>query len=249
MTCVIFDLDGVLVDSELYWQQAFAEVGNAWRVEHGRANPDLTAAGMARFQGGRVNDTMAAVLASVGYDALTDVERDAVTHRVITHASEAFAADPTPIAGSVAVARGLAEEGVRLAVASSSAQEFIDAALDASGLHDAVEVTQSALLLEHGKPHPEVYELALAHLGARAEDGVAIEDSTIGLVSALRAGLRVVWLLTDETETDVAAYDRLRAALAVSGADPGLIGRVVGITRELHRDDLPGLGSTVRAPQ
>jgi beta-phosphoglucomutase-like phosphatase (HAD superfamily) len=94
----------------------------------------------------------------------------------------------------VDVARRLAADGTRLAIASSSSQRFIDAVVHRLGMADAFAVTQSAFELAHGKPDPEVYLLTCARLGVDAADALAVEDSVPGLLAALRAGMTAVWL-------------------------------------------------------
>lgn len=194
MTAVIFDLDGVLVDSEPLWQQGFADVVNAFCVEQGLAHPRLTRPDMERFHGGRVKDTVSTLLEEQGLGASVTEETVAdLTRRVVEQAASRVS-DEVIIASTVEVARKLHESGVRLAVASSSAHDFIEAVVERIGLADAFEVIQSALELEHGKPDPEVYELTLDRLGVQARATLAVEDSVPGVQSALRAGMPVIWL-------------------------------------------------------
>lgn len=200
MSTVIFDLDGVLVDSEPLWQQGFADVVNAYCVEQGQADPGLTREDMVRFHGGRVKDTVRTLVEEQGLgDTATDETIAALTDRVVEDAASQLS-DEVTISSSVDVARRLHEGGTRLAVASSSAQRFIEAVVDRLELADAFEVVQSALELEHGKPDPEVYELTLVRLGVSARETIAIEDSVPGVQSALRAGLAVVWLTSEATD-------------------------------------------------
>lgn len=236
MTGVIFDLDGVLVNSEPYWQGAFLQITREFCEESGFAQPNLELRDMVRFQGGRVNDTLRTILTSLGHEESTypDMIEDLAT-RVIDHVSDAFRAAPTPITGNVRVARQLADNGVLIGVASSSAQIFIDAALEKIGLADAVAVTQSAYPLKHGKPHPEVYLLTLDRMGISAEETVAIEDSTTGLGSAVRAGLATIWYLEDEAESEDDALARLRETL---GEEADAVERVRLITRVLSVEDV-----------
>lgn len=236
MPGVIFDLDGVLVNSEPYWQRGFAEIVNELCLERGLPNPGLLPEQMARFQGGRVNDTVRAILGELGL--LSDADSTTVsilTDRVIDHVAQRFLDAPDPIDSSVWVARQLAERGVPLAVASSSAQRFIDAALDAIGLADAFCVTQSALDLVRGKPDPEVYILTLARMGLEARDVVAIEDSTTGLGAALRAGLATIWLLEGSDEEEWQSLERLRASLGPYASSQHLLRKV---TKQLALEDV-----------
>lgn len=240
---VIFDLDGVLVHSEPYWQRGFAEVVNRFCVDRGLPDPGLTASEMSRFQGGRVNDTVATILRDLGHGDYVDATTVAeLTDDVIDHVSEQFAENANAIESSVAVARQLADRGIRLAVASSSAPQFIEAALQAIGLADAFPVTQSALGLEHGKPDPEVYRLTLARMGLEAHEAIAIEDSTTGLAAAARAGLATIWLQRDVEESEAESRARLRAAL---GADGDAARFVRKVTRDLTMDDVENVMKTL----
>lgn len=240
MTGVIFDLDGVLVNSEPYWQEGFAAIGNEFCVERGLPDPQLTPAQMSRFEGGRVNDTVTAILTELGHgehvDAATVRE---LTDRVIARVSTQFAEHSNAIESSVRVARQLAERGIPLAVASSSAQQFIDAVLDALDLREAFGVTQSALLLEHGKPHPEVYLLTLQKMGLEAREVVAIEDSTAGVAAALRAGLATIWLRPDAgQESDADRLERLRPALGDAADATDATALLRKVTPELTIEDV-----------
>lgn len=192
---VIFDLDGVLVDSEPLWQRGFADVVNTWLESTGAPNPGLAASQMGSYAGGRVNETLREILVGLGRDEASDDALIAqLTAQVVADTSKAFAASPTPIQSSVDVARELRARGARLAVCSSSAQEFIDTVIDVLGLEGVFETTASALELEHGKPHPQVYLGVLDALGVAAADCVAIEDSARGIGSAVAAGIPCVGL-------------------------------------------------------
>jgi sugar-phosphatase len=243
MTAVVFDLDGVLVNSEPYWQESFLEITRQFCAESGYAAPPYVLADMARFEGGRVNDTMRTILIALGHEQDADAESvEELARRVIHRVSTAFRKNPAPIADHVRVARELAGRGVQVGVASSSAQEFIDTALDRIGLGDVVAVSQSAYGLEHGKPHPEVYRLTLDRMGVSAREAVAVEDSTTGLGSAVRAGLATIWYLADPDEPDEAALSRLRATL---GRDEGAADRVRLITRALRVEDVEQVMATL----
>ncbi len=245
MRAVIFDLDGVLVDSEPCWQRGFAMVANDLADEWGlagRVTPDE----MVQFQGGRVNDTMHSVMTSLGAEAdRLDHDLASITDRVVASVSDAFVSSPSPIPTSVNVARGLADHGVRMAVCSSSGQKFIDTAVTAVGLADAFEVKQSALHLSAGKPDPEVYRVTLGRLGVPATQACAVEDSSRGLVSALAAGLPTVWLQREPELSDDQARDRLAGALATEGLDDSAYFRnLVTITPELDLASMLDLVNT-----
>ena len=225
MSAVVFDLDGVLVESEPYWQRAFAETANAWLDAAGSTRPRFDDADMTRFEGGRVNETLGEILdevraeiddPGVGGDAFLDRATSVVVGRVAAD----FAASPQTIAASVDVARQLHARGTRLAVASSSSEMFIDTALHVIGLDDAFAVRRSALNLEHGKPDPQVYLDAADALGERPEDCVAIEDSSRGIAAAVAAHIPCLGLWRGE------------------GDPPAAFEACSHVTRELTVDDV-----------
>jgi mannitol-1-/sugar-/sorbitol-6-/2-deoxyglucose-6-phosphatase len=200
VSAVLFDLDGVLVESEPYWQEGFAAVVNEFATESGWGDPGLTTKQMAEFLGGRVDDSLSTILEAIGHpEAAADgATMGTLTERVVDFASYAFEREPITIESSVEAVRELRARGVKLGVASSSAPEFIALSLQTLGLEDAFVARQSALGLERGKPDPEVYQLLLEKLGERAADCVAVEDSPRGIGSAVAAGVRCVGLWRGE---------------------------------------------------
>jgi sugar-phosphatase len=219
---VIFDLDGVLVESEPYWQQGFADAVNARLDAAGSSLARFEADAMASYRGGRVNETLTDILRSIGDDAADDpAVIGRLTEQVVAQVSAAFVADPRPIASSVAVARSLHDRGTTVAVASSSAPEFIATALQATGLDAAVSVARSALHLEHGKPHPQVHLDTLAALGESADACVAVEDSDRGIDAAVAAGIPCVglWQGGGPAPASFAACERVTTDLTVADVD------------------------------
>lgn len=252
---VIFDLDGVIVDSEPYWAAGFAAIANAALEAAGSHAPRFTVSEMSAYEGGRVDESLTRMLATRGIAVAGSTgsrvpasrrpvphqapDLGALTAAVIGHVSQAFQAHPTQIESSVKTACQLAAKGIVLGVASSSAATFIDAALEATGLAPLITVRRSALSLERGKPAPDVYLLAAADLGVDPSDCLAVEDSIAGLVAALTAGMRVVWLRRSGWHDD--PHLVVRSALRSAGADPASAERVVAVTRELDPGALVAL--------
>jgi sugar-phosphatase len=232
VSAVVFDLDGVLVESEPYWQRAFADTANAWLDAAGSTRPRLDDADMTRFEGGRVNETLEEILDEVraeiddphvgGDDFL-----DHATSSVVVRVAVDFAAAPQTIAASVDVARQLHGRGTRLAVASSSSEMFIETALQVIGLDDAFAVRCSALQLERGKPHPQVYLDAIDALGERPEDCVAIEDSSRGIAAAVAARIPCLGLWRGQGDPPAAfeACAHVTRGLTVDDVDLVLEGK------------------------
>lgn len=193
--CVIFDLDGVLVDSEVYWRAGFRETVDVLAGEAGLDPLGLPDDVLVHYEGGRVPDTIG-VLVRDHLPSLSPLGEERLRHatQVAVEASaRRISETPRTIADTVQAALDLHAAGYTLAVASSSARAFIDAALDSVGLSDLIEVRESAFDVEHAKPHPEVYLRAMAALGTDREHCVAVEDSATGVRASLAAGLSTLW--------------------------------------------------------
>lgn len=177
---VIFDLDGVIVDSEPVWEQVrrryVAEHGGQWQPDSQRRLMGMSTGEWAQY-----------LSAELGVARTPDqVARD-----VIDEMSRRYAERMPLISGADQVVRELAG-GWRLGLASSSPQRLIEAALAAAGLTDVFEVTLSTEQTPRGKPAPDVYLTVARRLGVDPERCVAIEDSSNGVRSAAAAGMRVV---------------------------------------------------------
>lgn len=177
---VIFDLDGVIVDSEPVWE----EVRRRYVAEHGgQWQPDS----QRRLMGMSTGEWAHYLSADLGV-ARTPEE---VARDVIDEMSRRYAAQMPLIPGADLVVRDLAS-GWRLGLASSSPQRLIEAALTAAGLIDVFEVTLSTEQTPRGKPAPDVYLTVARRLEVDPARCVAIEDSSNGVRSAAAAGMRVV---------------------------------------------------------
>lgn len=222
---VIFDLDGTLIDSEPSWARGFS-IGLCQVLdERGHGSHVLHPEDMARFRGGRVPDTVGVLLAELGLDSkLDESDTRQIVQAVIDWVSDDVAANPMPISEAVEVAKALHQRGVPLAVASSSALPFIDAALEALGLRDAIPIRVSAIDLPRGKPDPLVYLLTLHEMRLPASKVVAIEDSKVGVESAIRAGLKCVWFLPGMDPAECG--EELRALKATSTGEGTLAPQV-----------------------
>jgi beta-phosphoglucomutase-like phosphatase (HAD superfamily) len=177
---VIFDMDGVLLDSEPYWQDAEIEV-------FGRLGLHLTREECRRTMGMRVDQVVALRHAQYPWDgpSLGEVE-EAIVGRVIELVRERG----EPLGGVLRALEFFQERRLRLALASSSSYALIQAVLDRLGIGDRFEVVHSAEEEPCGKPHPGVYLTTAAKLGVDPGRCVAIEDSLAGVGAAKAAGMR-----------------------------------------------------------
>jgi HAD superfamily hydrolase (TIGR01509 family) len=177
---VVFDLDGVLVDSEQQWD----EVRRGIAVEAGRLWPD----GATRALQGMSTPEWSAYLTEV--IGVPSRPQD-VAAQVIDRMASRYRLRLPLLPGAVEVVHRLASHWP-LGLASSSPRQLIDAVLESANLASKFGVTVSTEEVRAGKPSPAVYDEVVRQLGVHAQQTIAIEDSSNGLRSAARAGLRVV---------------------------------------------------------
>ena len=177
---VVFDLDGVIIDSEELWDEVreglARERGGHWNAQ---AQTDMM--GMSSTEWSRYLHQV------VGLPEPPDEINHEVVERMLARYSESLPL----VDGAVDAVKRLAAHW-RLAVASSSNRELIDRVLEVSGLAPYFEATVSSEEVERGKPAPDVYLEAARRLGVEAARSVAIEDSASGIRSAHAAGMHVV---------------------------------------------------------
>jgi beta-phosphoglucomutase-like phosphatase (HAD superfamily) len=177
---VVFDLDGVIVDSERVWD----EVRESYTRESGGTYTASAARDMMGMSSLEWSRYMADVL---GVPGTPEEINAAVVERMLVRYGQA----PPLITGAVEAVRRCAERWP-LAVASSSNPELIEVVLDAAGLHDTIRVVVSSQEVPRGKPAPDVYFEAARRLGVDASRCAAVEDSQNGIRSAKAAGMRVI---------------------------------------------------------
>jgi HAD superfamily hydrolase (TIGR01509 family) len=181
VAAVIFDLDGVLVDSEVWWDEIRSDFarrhGRAWTSDDQAAVMGANSAGWARIIRDRLGLDMP--------DA--EIEREIVDGMVARYRAEGAPG----IDGAVEAVRRIAADHP-VAVASSAHRAVIDAALEATGLTDAFLVVVSSDEVEHGKPAPDVYREAARRLGVDPRDCLVVEDSRNGAAAGRAAGMTVV---------------------------------------------------------
>jgi sugar-phosphatase len=179
---VIYDLDGLLIDSERCWEQAEMEV-------LGSVGVPLTSERCLETTGLRLDEAVAYWAARhpwVGVPHEEVVRR--ILQRVLALLAERASLKPG-VRESLAAVRRM---GLRVALASSSPLALIEGALERVGLQSAFEQVVSAEGERFGKPHPGVYLTAAARLGVPPGSCVALEDSVNGVLSATSAGMRCI---------------------------------------------------------
>ena len=177
---VVFDLDGVIVDSEQVWddvRQVYTrEVGVAFPPEATRAMMGMSSPEWSRY-----------MAESVGVPGTPEQINADIVERML----ERYGAAPPLIPGAVDAVRGIAARWP-LAIASSSNAELIEVVLRAAGIDELFASAVSSEQVPRGKPAPDVYLEAARRLGVDPTRCGAVEDSHAGIRSAKAAGMRVV---------------------------------------------------------
>jgi HAD superfamily hydrolase (TIGR01509 family) len=177
---VVFDMDGVLIQSEEVWDEVrevyVRERGGRYDAAIQRAMMGMSSPEWSRF----LHD-----------EAGVPDDPEQINHEVVRRLLAAYRKRLPLLPGAVDAVRRTADR-FPLGLASSSNREIIDAVLDASGLAPRFAATVSSEEVAHGKPAPDVYLEAARRLGAAPTRCAAVEDSHGGIRSAKSAGMRVI---------------------------------------------------------
>jgi HAD superfamily hydrolase (TIGR01509 family) len=200
---VIFDLDGVLLDSEQRWNEVkealVRESGGTWSDEAPR-----------RMMGMSSPEWVAYLRDDLG----VSLDAAEINREVVRLMDESYVRELPLLPGAADAVRALAARWP-LALASSSNREIIDRFLELSGFGDAFTLTVSSEEVPRGKPAPDVFLEAARALGVTPARAVVIEDSTNGLLAAAAAGMPVI--ATPNTHWPPDAEALALAAATVSG--------------------------------
>lgn len=182
MMLVIFDCDGVLVDSEPLAARVFAEHLAEFGVSLSAAECE------AKFRG-HTMDYCLALLNTEHPGALPHSFLDSLAWAT----QEAFGKDLRPVTGVETVLQWLRTEQLPFCVASNGALSKIRHSLDVTGLRDYFgDRCYSAEQVERGKPHPDLFLLAAKAMGAAPAQTIVVEDSVAGVTAATRAKMKVL---------------------------------------------------------
>ncbi|TMR96897.1 HAD family hydrolase [Nonomuraea basaltis] len=200
---VVFDLDGVIIESEHLWEEVWRDFsesrGRPWELSDTLAVQGMSSIEWAGYLAGHV-----------GAPGDADVARDHCVNGLVGRIRRGEA-ELLPGARELVTS---VSARVPIALASSAARGAIDAVLRHHGLAGLFTTTVSSEEVPRGKPSPDVYLEAVARLGISPGNGLAVEDSSNGIRAAYAAGLLVVGIpnATYPPEPDAAALaDHLAA--------------------------------------
>jgi HAD superfamily hydrolase (TIGR01509 family) len=177
---VVFDLDGVLIDSEPVWERVrrglVAERGGHWAPDAQRRLMGMSTQEWARY---------------LSEDLGVGLPPDQVAAEVVDRMTASYRERIPFLPGAVEAVDRLAARWP-LGLASSAPAVLIETVLQSAGLRDRFRVTMSTEQVPHGKPAPDIYLAVTARLGVPPSTCAAIEDSSNGLRSAAAAGLHLI---------------------------------------------------------
>lgn len=185
---IIFDMDGLLVDSE----GVAADALRRFLAGHGR---EMRAETLEGALGRRLPEAMAVI--AMAYDLPEPVEALVATFDGLR--LEALRGNVVPMPGAGALLRWARQAGFRLALATSSFRSHADVALAETGLIDQFDAMVTGDEVEHGKPAPDLFLLAAHRLNSAPASCLVLEDAPAGLEAAARAGMRRLWIPNSQT--------------------------------------------------
>ncbi|MBI5666437.1 MAG: HAD family phosphatase [Chloroflexi bacterium] len=216
---IIFDMDGLLVDSEILWADAESRLLAA----RGKGYNEMTP--RDEFVGLRIDEFLDRLCATFDIDE----SRESLYDELVGDMLQLIPDKVVPMPGAREILDYVRLHNIPCAIASSSPQSIIEAVIETQGWGDFVQVRVSAESVGRGKPAPDVYLETARRLGVKPADCLALEDSPNGARAAVAAGM-TCYAVPDLSHSPVTAFegitpyvfDSLHTVLAqLTGGRPG----------------------------
>nr|WP_299202891.1 hexitol phosphatase HxpB [uncultured Brumimicrobium sp.] len=187
---VIFDMDGVLIDSEPLWKAAEIKVFETIGI-------DFIKVGGEKTVGLRIDEVIDYWYEKYPWENKTKAQ---VVDEIMLEMVNGIQANGEPMKGVIEILEFFKSKGMKIGLASSSYQVLIDTSLEKLGIAHYFDVTLSAQNCTYGKPHPEVYIETAKLLKSEPQNCLVIEDSLNGVIAGKAAKMNVV-AVPDGTHT------------------------------------------------
>lgn len=189
---VIFDMDGLLIDSEPFWQEIESELFSKVTKQ------TITKQMIPQTMGMRIDEVVAYWHQKYPWESPTQKE---VVAEVVTEVIKKVKAEGKARPGVYEVLNFVKEKGIPMAIASSSYAEIIDAVVEKLSLQPYMKVTHSAQHELYGKPHPGVYLTTAEMLAVSPKECLVFEDAPSGVVAAKAAQMTCI-VIPDHVKED-----------------------------------------------
>jgi sugar-phosphatase len=193
---LIFDMDGVIIDSEPFWRQAEVKIFNAYQIP-------VTEDMCRQVTGLRIDEVVGIWLKKFNKEHL---DSDKLQYEIVDEVAYLVNAKGVLLPGVIALMQETKKLGLKMAIASSSYKSLIKTVVDKFGLGEYIELWKSSESEEFGKPHPAVYLSTANALGVSPKECLVIEDSFNGIIAAIAARMQVV-AVPDETNFKNLRFD------------------------------------------
>ena len=185
---VIFDMDGVLIDSEPLWRKAmiegFASIGVL-----------ITEEDCKKTTGNRLKEVVEYWFEKLD---ILDFLPTEIEHRIINMLVKLINKEGKAISGVIEVINFCNNKNIKIGLATSSSNQLMEAVLEKLKLKNTFKCSISAENMEYGKPHPEVFLICATQLQISPLECLVIEDSINGVIAAKAAFMRVIALPEQE---------------------------------------------------
>ncbi|MBD2751551.1 HAD family hydrolase [Spirosoma validum] len=197
MKAVIFDMDGVIVDTNPHHR-------TAWREYYQRNGKDLSDDDFVQYVSGKHNRDIVAHLFADQTLASDEVVRLSNEKEALFR--ELYRPVITPIAGLIDFLAVLKKAGIQMAIATSAPVENLDFVVDTLGIRSYFNTLLNESMVSHPKPDPEIYQKAMKMLGVDPADSVIFEDSMTGIQAAKASGSYVVAMATTQSPDELRPF-------------------------------------------
>lgn len=197
MKAVIFDMDGVIIDSEPFWKNAEFEVFSSLGVVLDKEFTDLT-------------QTMTTMeVTKFWYEKFPWESKslEEVEDMVISRVMELIEQGRAERNGIELFIKQLKSNGFKIGLATNSPYKIIPVVLEKAGIADYFDSIFSAEFVEFGKPDPAIYLMTSKELGIDPENCIVIEDSYSGMLAAKKAGMKVVAFTNGNQDINISLAD------------------------------------------
>lgn len=197
MKAVIFDMDGVIVDTNPHHRLA-------WRTYYQQNGKTLSDADFIQYVSGKHNKDIVAHLFAGQPLSSEEIHRLSSEKEALFR--ELYSPVITPVPGLPDFLKVLNEAGIFTAVGTSAPVENLDFVVDALHLRPYFTALLNESMVSHPKPDPEIYQKAMAILGVAPSESVVFEDSMTGIQAAKASGAYVVGVATTQTPDELRPF-------------------------------------------